>query len=109
MGFDMGHPSFRSEEWVASYDPNHPEVRSLLDSKGGGKGSVMSLTDPHPPKMSGHQRPLVDIGCGLGTNALHAVSNGARVVAVDMTEAHLTQIREKAGQAVLASGQLETR
>ncbi len=78
-GFDMGHPSYRVEEWVNAYDAAHPE------------------------------RPLVDIGCGLGTNALHAVAQGARVVAVDMTQAHLDEIEAKAGRAVMASGQLQTR
>lgn len=51
----------------------------------------------------------MDIGCGLGTNALHALATGARVVAVDMTEEHLAEIRAKAGEAVVASGQLQTR
>lgn len=55
------------------------------------------------------QKPLVDLGCGLGTNALHALAQGARVVAVDMTEEHLSEVRAKAGEAAVASGQLQTR
>lgn len=61
------------------------------------------------PGVCNLQRPLVDIGCGLGTNALHAVSKGARVVAIDFEEGHLSTIREKAGEALVASGQLQTR
>lgn len=55
------------------------------------------------------QKPLVDLGCGLGTNVLNALSADARVVAVDMTEEHLAEVRAKAGEAAVMSGQLQTR
>ena len=37
--------------------------------------------------------PLYDVGSGLGTNTLAALSKGVSVVAVDMTESHLATIR----------------
>jgi SAM-dependent methyltransferase len=38
----------------------------------------------------------VDIGSGLGTNVLAALRHGARVIAVDMSDEHLAEIRAKA-------------
>lgn len=63
--------------------------------------------------------PIVDIGSGLGSNVLAALKTGARVIAIDMTDEHLQEIREKAAkehsgtegeeEAETAAERLETR
>lgn len=67
-GFDMGKPSYHADTWWKAYDPVHPEL------------------------------PIVDIGSGLGSNVLAALKTGARVIAIDMSDEHLEEIRSKAAK-----------
>lgn len=52
--------------------------------------------------------PLLDVGCGLGTNALEALRRGARVIAMDCSDEHLGVLREAAGSEAVRTGQLRT-
>jgi ubiquinone/menaquinone biosynthesis C-methylase UbiE len=88
----VGKDYSRQDE-VADYDARHSDFRDIegegsaaLDSLGVGKNDV-----------------LVDFGSGIGIFAIQAASRGARVCAVDVSEAMLAYAKNKAEKAGVAN------
>lgn len=72
--------------------------------KGKGKGKVQpwDIGKPQPALVSLHQErpdlfasPILDVGCGLGNNAIWLGSVGAEVVAVDVSPEALTECKSR--------------
>jgi ubiquinone/menaquinone biosynthesis C-methylase UbiE len=72
------------DRWAASYDSDG--------------NPLLALEEPRVDELLGDVRGMevIDIGCGTGRHAIRLASRGARVAALDFSQAMLDQARAKA-------------
>src|SRR5436309_1970250 len=77
------------DRWAAVYDTD--------------PNPLVAIEEAHVDRLLGdvRGRDVLDVGCGTGRHALRLAAAGARVTAVDFSDAMLTRARAKPGGAVV--------
>jgi len=79
---------YANRDVAKGYDAQHRKFRNFEEEA----GKIIRHLNLSPPDC------VIDMGCGTGAFALHAAPHCKRVIAVDISEVMLAELREKARQ-----------